>query len=154
MNKDLLINVKHGNLPMIKTLISSNVNINTCNDLALRIACEHNNIEIVKFLLENNSNVNAYNGSPLKLAVQNGNIEIIQLLVDHRADISIDDYGAIITAAYYGHIQILRYFLKMLTSLTVRNISPHYYLFTETIQNEFDDYFNRPTSSIKRANRD
>lgn len=81
-----------GNIPQIRTLLTSGVNINSSHlgCTALWHAVSQNQFETVKYLIENGANVNVMDlrmSSPLYRAVGNNNFEIVEYLLQKGANV-------------------------------------------------------------------
>ena len=76
------------NLELLKLLVENGANICVDNNYPIRYAAYQNLYDIVKYLIENGADVNASNGYPLRFATCSINYEIIELLLENDADIN------------------------------------------------------------------
>lgn len=75
---------EHGNLDIVKLLVSQGVDIHEVDDYALRFASKFGHIEVVKYLLGKGANPNVRDNAPLRFAKQKGHIEIIKMLESYK----------------------------------------------------------------------
>lgn len=118
---DLFEVCRHGNLPVLKTLIEQGVDIHADTEYALRGAANKGHIEVVRLLLAHNADVHADNDGALRWAAKNGYLEIVNLLLAQGADIHASDEYALRWAAHKGHIEIVRLLLAQDADIHAEN---------------------------------
>jgi len=89
----LMIASIDGNLPVVKTLVSSRkAMLDHIGWTPLHYACSRGHLEVAQFLLANGAIVDSMspgNTTPLMMAVQSGNEQLVKLLLDKGADIKV-----------------------------------------------------------------
>jgi ankyrin repeat protein len=101
---DLMIATMDGNLPLVRELIKSGVDLNEFSEYsgapALLMACEHGELEIVRALIEGGADVTALdiNGyTALMHASERGDLNILKLVLEavsdtYELDLEVQDY--------------------------------------------------------------
>ncbi len=90
----LLSAVKANNIPLMESLISMGVDLNSKgnrNQTALHIATELNNKDMVALLIDAKADVNIMgenNNTPLHIATEQNNKDMVALLIDAKADVN------------------------------------------------------------------
>lgn len=120
----------HGNLEIVKYLISSGIKINatggTFSTNALERAATKGYLEIVEFLINGGIAIDTSKPerSPLFAAIYGGHLEIVKLLVKNNIDITIKysgesmkDMGAYEFAIERGQLEIAEYLKQKLSEI-------------------------------------
>ncbi len=75
------------NLPMLKYLLDSGINIHDGGEYALLIALENGYLDVVQYLIERGANIEEVRDEALELAIENKHFDIVEYLQELHFDI-------------------------------------------------------------------
>jgi ankyrin repeat protein len=87
LDQQLITASMHGDLNLIKELISQGADIHAGNDYALRYASSRGYLEVVKYLIGKGADIHADDDDALKSASYYGHLEVVKYLISKGADI-------------------------------------------------------------------
>ena len=96
----------------LKLLINQKININICDNYAIRWASANGHLEIVKLLIKNGADVTDCDNYAIIRVSQYGYLEIVKLLIKNGADVKADDNSAIRWASENGHLEVVKLLKK------------------------------------------
>lgn len=101
---------KHGNLEVIKYLLSQGINIyiNTNTNHTLIYTIRYHHIDTAKYLIEEGANIFVDNNQSFRLACEKGNTEIVRILIDAGTNVRVGSNIALRSASREGHTEIVR----------------------------------------------
>lgn len=112
-----------GDLPLIKTLVESDVSIDARSLFyytPLHVACVNGHVEVMKYLLDSGANINALGQNAitcLDIACFHGNLDIVKLLLERGINFDLEEqdeegYTILDITKNEGHTHIIEYLNK------------------------------------------
>ena len=109
---------QHGNLDVMKLLLSSKVDVILKDkNYALILTCKNGHTEVAELLLGDDAQVDMQTDdgmSALMWASQNGHTEVAKLLLDHHAQVDMqmnNGWSALMSASKHGHTEVVKLLL-------------------------------------------
>lgn len=109
----------YGDLPMVKLLVSNNVDIVEFNNAPIKRAIKYNHLEVANFLLNNGADVNVDNSYLLLDAIHNKNLPMVKLLVGHGINYNVYDNLPLKTAVMHKCGDIVLFLHKIIFSVNI-----------------------------------
>jgi hypothetical protein len=100
--------IKNDNVRYIKYLHINGVNMNICDNYALRLALQYNRLLIVDYLLHNNGNIGMPSNHIIEIPAKYGHMHLFRFL-HHICGIDFNKTYAGAYAAQAGHLDIIKY---------------------------------------------
>jgi hypothetical protein len=100
-----------GNVLGTTMLLKRGADINTDDNLALRLASERGHLDVVKLLLDRGADVHAEDDQALRWASKHGNLDVVKVLLDQGADVNARDDEALLWASEWGHLDVVKLLL-------------------------------------------
>lgn len=75
---------------LLLTISDDKLSEESRNDYVLYWACRNGIVELAEFMIETGTNLNSDNNLQMKVAIEKGKVEIVKLLIKHGATVSID----------------------------------------------------------------
>lgn len=94
MDPDNLILIRaarDGNLPLVRELIASGVDIHTRDEEALSYAAMNGHLDVVRELLNQGADPNIESSRPLRYAAENGHLNVVRELLDRGANVHTEN---------------------------------------------------------------
>eukprot|EP01084_Bolivina_argentea_P026681 49653_1 len=104
--------VQYGHYNTVKYCLDSNVQVNSCENRAIRDAARYGHLNVVKLLHSRGGNIHQYRDECLRKAARHGHINVLKYLISNNGNIHSRNSQALLKSVENGHTQCVDLLIK------------------------------------------